>query len=302
LPDGTDPLNKIYPDNCSILTSLLDLQPPYPGEKVEILEAGTGHGALTLHLARAIHNSNPRLILNQSPELEATGVKNETPDTGAQNELAKWKATRNSVIHTVDISAKHSEHARNVIQNFRNGVYYNDIDFHVGDLPNFFASYQSDHKQFLTHVVLDMPSADERLKLVSQHLKADGKLLVFNPSITQITDCVRRVSQEVIPLQLERVVELAGSFSGGREWDVRIAKIKNPKKEELITVEGSTSPTKPLSLLSRLFSLFSPSRSEKLNEARPVERNWAIVCRPKAGDRIPVGGFVGIWRRKLDAE
>lgn len=47
-----------------MIVSLLDLNPPSPisntenGETLEIFEAGTGHGALTLHLARAIHAAN----------------------------------------------------------------------------------------------------------------------------------------------------------------------------------------------------------------------------------------------------
>lgn len=281
---------------------LLDLHPPYPGEKLEILEAGTGHGSLTLHLAQAIHNSNPPLRLDPSTESAATQDGNENQYTGNHNELTQWKATRGAVIHTLDISAKHSEHARNIIKNFRNGIYFGDIDFHIGDLPNFFDSYHSDRKQFLSHVILDMPSAEERLALASRHLKVDGKLLVFNPSVTQITECVRRVSQEAIPLQLERVIELAGSFSGGREWDVRIAKIKSPKKEGLNTTEDSTPSTKSASILSRFSSIFSQIWLGKSNIAHTVEKNWAVVCRPKAGDRIPVGGFIGLWRRKLDNE
>ena len=60
-------VTPLYPKHCAIITSLLDISLPCPGEDpqfdqgppFEILEAGTGHGALTLHLAREIHGANP---------------------------------------------------------------------------------------------------------------------------------------------------------------------------------------------------------------------------------------------------
>lgn len=58
---------QIYPADANTIVSLLDINLPRPGEDpaadaappFEILEAGTGHGALTMHLARAIHGANP---------------------------------------------------------------------------------------------------------------------------------------------------------------------------------------------------------------------------------------------------
>jgi tRNA (adenine57-N1/adenine58-N1)-methyltransferase catalytic subunit len=174
------------------------------------------------------------------------------------------------------------------VNRFRRGIYSDDIDFHVGNLSEFFATQDTYGTQFLTHAILDMPSTDDQLMLVSKHLKPGGVLLVFNPSVTQITDCVKRISQEDIPLSLERVLELAGSFSGGREWDVRLAKIRNSQQEP-------SKNRKKQSLLSRLLSILRLSIQPNIDH-KP-NQDWAVVCRPKAGDRIPVGGFVGIWRK-----
>lgn len=55
----------MYPADANLIISLLDIHPPIDPEvhtrngPLEIFEAGTGHGALTLYLARAIHGLNP---------------------------------------------------------------------------------------------------------------------------------------------------------------------------------------------------------------------------------------------------
>jgi tRNA (adenine57-N1/adenine58-N1)-methyltransferase catalytic subunit len=243
----------------------------------------------------------PLLSLPNIIESTEESLKHEKSSTD-EEELSQWKTTRNAVIHTVDISQKHSDHAQKIVRGFRNGVYRRDIDFYVGDLPYFFANHKSYQKQFLTHVILDMPSAERQLGLVAEHLQTDGKLLVFNPSITQIVECIEHITQHGIPFHLERVIELAGSFSGGREWDVRIAKIKRPKAE--LSPKTSTTPANSTSFWSQLSAYLSSfwNIGNKQPLPAPQERNWAVVCRPKAGERIPVGGFVGIWRRKHDDE
>ncbi|KFX96568.1 hypothetical protein V490_03275, partial [Pseudogymnoascus sp. VKM F-3557] len=59
-------VTPVYPADANLIVSLLDLNPTVPDPSssspsppLEIFEAGTGHGALTLHLARAIHAANP---------------------------------------------------------------------------------------------------------------------------------------------------------------------------------------------------------------------------------------------------
>lgn len=60
-------MSQIYPQDAALIVALLNLTLPVPGEDpvadagppVEIFEAGTGMGSLTLHLAHAIHGANP---------------------------------------------------------------------------------------------------------------------------------------------------------------------------------------------------------------------------------------------------
>jgi tRNA (adenine57-N1/adenine58-N1)-methyltransferase catalytic subunit len=283
-------VTPIYPDNAAIMVKFLDLHPSYNlADRIEILEAGTGHGALTLHIAQAIHGYNPftEAISTLESQLDQSANDHSSPSMDQRPE--RYKMTRRAIIHSVDIDERHSRHAEHLIKSFRRGVYFGDVNFYVGNLSEFFATEETHNAQFLTHVILDMPSAADQLRLVSEHLKSDGVLLVFNPSVTQITECVKRVAQG-IPLQLERVVELDGSFSGGRDWDIRLAKIRNPQKAKL-----DTNSTGRQSLLSRLLSIWA--RWKRPNVDAETAQNWAVVCRPKAGQRIPVGGFVGIWRR-----
>lgn len=139
--------------------SLLDLHvepqashdgPPY----LEILEAGTGAGGLTLHLARATHAANMKSLRslakhdrhrNFGQKLPAV-LKNMARHIAARFFMEKAGAStssqhspynhhddeRRAIIHSVDVSSKHSKAAKEMIQGFRQGMYLGDIEFHVG--------------------------------------------------------------------------------------------------------------------------------------------------------------------------
>jgi tRNA (adenine57-N1/adenine58-N1)-methyltransferase len=278
-------VTPIYPSNTNIIVSLLDINPPKKGEEIHILEAGTGHGALTLHLARAIHGCNPPIPV----DADTTAIK-------------EWKSTRTAVLHTLDISAKHSAHAVEVVKGFRHGVYAPHVDFHVGDIPTFLAEVPKRNTKFLTHVVLDMPNPEFRLPAVTKHLQEDGILLVFNPSITQITECVEKIVSENLPLYLETVYELTGGISGGREWDVRKAKLKKPatlvETPNLKTGLPKAGKGETSGLWSWFSKLFSGPQHQ-ITSTEPEEQKTVMVCRPKAGFLVPIGGFVGVWTKRV---
>jgi tRNA (adenine57-N1/adenine58-N1)-methyltransferase catalytic subunit len=208
--------------------------------------------------------------------------------------IDSWKAKRKAVIHTVEISPAHAANAQKVVRGFRHGLYYGNVDFHVGEPAGFLSNASTVQKRsrFLSHVVLDMPASHEQLELVSKHMRNDAKLLVFNPSVTQIAECVQVVHKLKLPLRLERVVELAGSFSGGRDWDLRLARIRKPSTASASQAE----PVQTVSWFRRMMStLLGTQPAQPVQPA--VEEKYAMVCRPMAGERIVVGGFVGIWTR-----
>jgi hypothetical protein len=200
--------------------------------RIEIFECGTGHGALTLHLARAIHAANPRVPI---PENKS--------DTEVSEEIATRlrKAERHAVIHTMDISEKHSRHAHEIVKGFRKGMYLNDITFHVGQPKDFFANRQEGETPFLSHAILDMPGSHEEMATVAPHLLFGGKLLLFVPSITQILDAQRTVRKHNLPLYLEKVLELGGGISGGREWSVKFVRSRAAMRGEAATAASSST-------------------------------------------------------------
>ncbi|KAF2663187.1 hypothetical protein BT63DRAFT_394345 [Microthyrium microscopicum] len=312
-------VTPIYPAHANLIASLLDIHASSAEEhisdqKLEILEAGTGHGALSLYLARAIHAANPspppltpwkkatpprKKATLDVPETTAdpTPETKEPPEDAvesASNEddttLKAYKSTRSAILHTLDISARHSKHARSIVRNFRRGIYYSNVDFHVGDVSDFLAT-QARSKPWLSAVILDMPSANLRIPVLAKQMLPDAKLLIFNPSVTQIAECVQIIGQQKLPFFLERVIELPLGPNGGREWDVRVARIRKPAGEVATEEKGS-------GLLGWLGRLFGQKRVNEIVERQET----AFVCRPKAGDRIPVGGFVGVWTRKRDNE
>jgi tRNA (adenine57-N1/adenine58-N1)-methyltransferase len=277
--------------------SLLDLHvdassDPFRTEPpLEILEAGTGHGALTLHLSRAIHAANPPLpqaapILAEEEPEDAVYLGESMADLhhDASN---SWKDNRRAVVHTLDISSKHSKHAKKIVEGFRKGVYAGNVDFHVGDVSDWIANQKAarqTEEPFLSHVFLDLPNANHHLTNVAPALHVNGLLGVFNPSITQIAECVEAIREQKMPYLLEQVVELGASTI--REWDVRAVKprastrMSSSAGESIEPAEGQAA------------------RDDELaKDLAKTEEKWAMICRPKAGQQVVGGGFLGLWRR-----
>ena len=141
-------VTPIYSTYASTIVSLLDLHadPPFTRtdgqpnpERLEILEAGTGHGSLTLHLARAIAAANapqPGTALpngRQSTRSPAASPA-EDSDFSTDPEWSDWLQSRRAVVHTVEKSAKNSLDAEKLIRRFRQGLYWPHIDFYAGDV------------------------------------------------------------------------------------------------------------------------------------------------------------------------
>lgn len=310
-------------------------------EPFEIFEAGTGHGALTLHLARAIHGLNPSppplppihssdkfstgepgpenpndpnsdqitlpndesstdepnvrngdvLIYDQDPKSINKLTTSQEHKSAEEARFDTYLPSRRAVIHTLDISPAFSKHAQNIVRKFRHGLYYHNIDFHVGTIPEYLSSRLATAPEpFLEHTILDLPSPQEHLEIVGQALKLNGSLIVFCPSITQIADCVKLVQEKRLPFHLESVLELgAGVGVGGREWDVRLV-----KPRAVLKAEAEASKVKEQS--EAVSDLDSADNGNSLSSTSK-DSGWAMVCRPKVGSIVTGGGFLGLWRR-----
>lgn len=336
-------LTQIYPAACSIIVSLLDLHPQSPdccdSESLEIFEAGTGHGALTLHLARAIHGANttapgiPSLEQKcsseaapfskvtetserqlQSPEMQVTEVPEASthdtrPRASDTHALTVWKANRRAVIHSLDNRRPISKHAEDTIMNFRRGMYYPNVDFHVGSIEDYIAKRLeiSNGQPVLDHAVLDLPEVDAYLRFVSPAMKEGGRLITFTPSISSLIDCMKVVKRENLPFWLESVTEVgAGLCEGGREWDIRMVRPRASQGVSSTAADGMDDQQmedEQDSLVSSVEeSLDSKDDRDLLNvEASSTEDNdkkLKFICRPKIGLRVTVGAFIGLWKRK----
>lgn len=316
MPDKPDLSLKIYPADANLIVSLFDIHvsPPALGPstsdepRLEILEAGTGHGALTLHLSRAIHAANSAKpvgvdLAPAAPEKEQEDDSKIGDDKLApadDDPLSVWKASRKAVIHTIDVSAKYSKHARKVVRGFRHGLYADNVDFHVGDVSEWVEqeiSRRADHQTtgngstlFLTHAFLDLPSTHTHLSTVASALRNDGILIVFSPSITQIAECMQKIKQDGIPLFLDQALELGtNGTSGGREWDVRAVKPRAAMKKEDIKVTPSDGEAAVRDV-------------EQVVSDAENQTPWSLVCRPKVGDRVVGGGFLGVFRKMIDSQ
>lgn len=301
-----------------------ETQPP-----LEILESGTGHGSLTLHLARAIHaaNTTPPPLPDHSqikylkgrtlrPNETAEQIEKAEPTSSpAQEEWDAWRAQRKAIVHTVDVGAKYSALAEKNVRGFRRGMYAGNTDFYVGPVEMWVAQQKELRRKtgdtvepFLSHVILDMPSANLRISEVTPILKRDGLLVVFVPSITQIGECLQLIKDQGLPLVQEKVIELGHSISGGRAWDLRFATKKSgadpstwaaSSNSESTTSEseGMTSESEDMTSESEAEEQTSDTDSAEITPERMTKEESVLVCRPKVGLRTQGGGFVGVWRR-----
>ena len=302
---------------------------------LEILEAGTGHGALTLYLARAIHAANAPQMEGKANlgSLEGHGSTWNEPDITVDednhgsntvnkravgygreerpaNLYKHFKDKRRAVIHTVDISSKHSARGKKIVKGFRQGMYAGDVEFHVGDVSNWIdeqvLSRSSNLKEepFLSQIILDMPSIQHHVRKAASVLHVNGSLMAFNPSISQIVAIVDVVKRQCLPLHLERVLELGPNMTGGREWDVRFVKPRDETRSGIAEVaelvndrDKGTSADSPEQGAAVKATETEEQDHEETQALGKQDTGWRMVCRPKVGQRVLAGGFLGVWKK-----
>lgn len=252
-----------------------------------------------------------------------------------EEEVRQWKERRNAIVHTVDISPAYSTHAETMIRGFRRGMYAGNIDFYTAPVEEWIENQLQQRKSkskpsaakteptpFLKYAILDMPSSHDRIPHVSRILKTDGTLAVFMPSVTQIGECVQLINELRLPLMLEKAVELGTGISSGRLWDVRTASVRRPRGLSVAASSSSTAAVSEAEMESAVKEEDdSATQTEKevevaadgeeaniseeaataaaTSQPEPTQsdRRTVLVCRPKVGDKIVGGGFVGIWKK-----
>ena len=320
-------VTPVYPTYASTIVSLLDIQtcpPPlrdlsFTAEgqeaedhpRIDILEAGTGHGSLTIHLARAIAAANRPPPLTALPSGRQTHPDNATTDP----DWSSWLQNRSAIIHTVESVARNSHDAEKLIRGFRQGLYWPHIDFYTSGVDTWLQdriqalTTASEPTGFLSHVLLDLPEVHSILPLAAQAMRNDGLLAVFCPSVTQIAECQKLIKQQKLPLSHENVVELGDGISSGRIWDVRVVVPRSVTRAAAASAvaqkneegnEGDLSDTETLVAKDdggdNVASDAIPQEDPAASIDQPVQ-DMKFVCRPKVGELTFGGGFVGLWRK-----
>jgi tRNA (adenine57-N1/adenine58-N1)-methyltransferase len=279
----------------------------------------------------------------ETPETPETIAATETPtatepvdavaDTTTSTEAEKpinydWKSQRGAVIHTLDISATHSAHARKVVGGFRRGMYKRDVEFYVGD-PSVWmqeqlvsrglktdgtetveateavqfteAAVEPETKEdaedqakdetpgFLYAVILDLPGPENHLSIASEALLNDGIVGVFCPSITQVGACVRAVKDLKLPLVLDKVVEFPGGSGVGA--GLRSWDVRYARVRSRVGKKISLAEAE-----NRDNTL--EGRERRKMEKETEDSEYEMVCRPTSFERILGGGFFGMFRRR----
>ncbi|KAK5697512.1 hypothetical protein LTR97_007650 [Elasticomyces elasticus] len=290
-------VTPLYPQDASLIVGLLDLHPEPPrwgedkGERLEILEAGTGHGALTLYLSRAVHGAN-------TPFPRARREEGEGGEEDGAIAVEAWKAQRRAVVHSIEISDKYSSHARTIVDGFRHGIYTPNVEFHVGSVSSITSTLlaQRQGMEFLSHAFLDLPGTEQHLGIVAKALKVDGALIVFCPSITQVMACLETVKTEGVALEMEKVLELGvNGGTGGREWDVRAVRPRAARQQATDVVDDSDGEARAQE--DSGIDL-SSSGGEEDGRGDKKDEGWKMICRPKVGELVVGGGFLGVFRKK----
>ena len=298
----------IYATYASTIVSLLDIhvEPPSVengpettgGPSFQILEAGTGHGSLTLQLSRAIAAANPpagrdiKPIPSKRRTFKAGKESDGDIDEPETDALIAWRKQRRAVVHTVDIDPLNREHADKLIRSYRSAIYWPHINFYAGNVKDWISerTESSEQKPFLDIVLLDMPGVQEYISSVVGAIKDGGQLLVFVPQITQIAACVQEIVTKDLGLKLEQVVELGDGISNGRLWDVRMATLRNTRTSDHVR-NGLNAQQKPENEDSSIDGEYREATAPSVGTIPPM------VCRPMVGELTRGGGFVGLWKR-----
>ncbi|KAK6536938.1 hypothetical protein TWF281_001145 [Arthrobotrys megalospora] len=296
-------VTPIYPADAAAIVQSLDLHvsaeiDPEDGP-VEVLEAGTGHGSLTLHLARALY---------------AGHLSEENPV---------------SILHSVEKDKKVHIAAMKLLKGFRRGIYDGPgVRFYNDDVESWLrarlpspegsevpaaesTSEQSTiqgtsstgklttgsvRKPLLSACVLDLPEIRPLLPLLQQTMYPGAILGYWAPSITQIAAVVENVKFNRLPFLVEKVLEFGNGVggAGARVWDVRPALVKSRVKANKSHKSASSQRS---SEGDETETAANQDAVAKEDGTKRATAEWEMVCRPKAGEKTVGGGFYLIMRR-----
>ncbi|XP_014732867.1 PREDICTED: tRNA (adenine(58)-N(1))-methyltransferase, mitochondrial [Sturnus vulgaris] len=229
-----------YPKDISALLMMMDI---HPGDTV--LETGSGSGAMSLFLSRAVGPKGRVLSYEIRDDHHSLAKKN----------YRHWRSAWE--IGHVD-------------------KWPDNVEFILKDISTAAADMKS---VTLDAVVLDMLNPQCALPVVHPSLKQGGVCAVYLANITQVVDLLDRIRSCKLPFLCERIIEVTH-----RSWSVLPAKLKHCKSSQVVeTQENIEEP--PQNEYEEIHIqdqavLKEGKYNESLSDAAETNRSVPYIARP----------------------